>query len=840
MAVFRKTAVVQFELPSTPVHESLPLTRERAFGVFLSFDGQLRPAQAFRSPINDEQWREFNRDLRLCNTEGSFHGAEAIRALGRDLYEALAAVSPELRAFLAETGTPRRLVLQTQRPELHVLPWGALFHPEGRLLAADDLSIVQCWEPFSTVAVGSPATLNLVTVFGADTNKTTAAALKTLPAEITRDPAGTVDILHLEEHGNAVLGSLGRSAAPAVAGRFACARLALLWSCYSSSANSWGECPALCLHRVGAGLVLSFQAELHVRDARSLAEGFYADVFGPAASRDPETALVRLRAQKFAAAFEQACWASMVVYLRAPVDLSALPLNGPRVPARAWTDASVDAGWMPVQAAVDSLIPGSVVAVPTPANLTGLPVLPRLPQALCASWRGNVIHLHGTDDPLRDEVLDQLFVPRRNPRHGTAADRLLWFFERIASFGAPLVLWTGVTPWQGEFLRIARPGPNLTFLLLLAPDSPPGIARLVDLNMLNEARAAYEAAPADLSTEDLHAAYLAFARAELPARAAAIVSRVHDPVEQQLLRGNFLTRFCRLPEDLDTEEAPAPEQVRQGQEEACYRGAHAAAEAAEDTYGRGRARHELAYFQHRLGRYAVAESLYRAALADFERAERKPAERGRGNPHNHASLIRLLRDLADLLAEAGGRCTVVQAGIASTRHAEAAALLARAEALAAFYGRSLELAYIANTSAHLALQTGSRTEAIHHAMDAANRFEHYANWRGWAEALSLLLEALALGEGSSPQTLATIRLAEDKLATSNLPPAKRRDLDITLCANRARAHWQAGDLKAARAAVHELPEELPASLAAQPLGTEVVRLRQFLLSPRRDADGQAV
>ena len=101
--------------------------------------------------------------------------------------------------------------------------------------------------------------------------------------------------------------------------------MALLWSCYSSAANSWGESPALCLHRRGTAMVLSFLAELHNLDAKSIAEAFYSDVFGAAASRDPESAIVRIRSDKFKNEFDFGAWASMTVYLRSPLDFSSLP-----------------------------------------------------------------------------------------------------------------------------------------------------------------------------------------------------------------------------------------------------------------------------------------------------------------------------------------------------------------------------------------------------------------------------------------------------------------------------------------------------------------------------------
>ena len=181
MPVYRKTAVVQLELPSGAMETSLPLACEREYGVLLVIDGRTYPAQAFHSPINDEQWREFIRQLRDCNVnrdvKTGYRGATAIRALARMLYQSLAQLSPALRAFLDDAGTPRRLVIQTSRPELHLLPWAGMYDESGHMLAAGDLSVVQAWDEFDALPVATRGQLQLVKVLGQDTNQRTAAAL---------------------------------------------------------------------------------------------------------------------------------------------------------------------------------------------------------------------------------------------------------------------------------------------------------------------------------------------------------------------------------------------------------------------------------------------------------------------------------------------------------------------------------------------------------------------------------------------------------------------------------------------------------------------------------------
>src|SRR5262245_50617777 len=329
MMPFRKTAILRIELPSQREEEKLPLTREREYSVLLQIDERTYSSLPFRSPRNDEEWRNFVRQLRSSNAdrgEDAYRNATAIRSLGRDLYRTLAELNSVLAEFLQQSGQPRRLVIQTKRPEIHTLPWGALVSPDSKLAAAGDLSIVQAWEDFDErdVLTSGPS-LSLAVEISPDTQRATESILSELPGEIVRTGFGEADMLHVESHGNAVTQEIGTSSARDMAARFGSPKIALLWSCYSAAANSWGESPALCLHQNNANLVLSFQAELHNDDARSISQSFYRDVFGPAASLDPESALVRIRTRKFREEFQFANWASMTVLLRKPLDLTAIP-----------------------------------------------------------------------------------------------------------------------------------------------------------------------------------------------------------------------------------------------------------------------------------------------------------------------------------------------------------------------------------------------------------------------------------------------------------------------------------------------------------------------------------
>jgi hypothetical protein len=178
-----------------------------------------------------------------------------------------------LAEFLQQSGQARRLVIQTKRPEIHTLPWGALVGPDSKLAAAGDLSIVQAWENFDERAVvATGASLSLTVDIGADTQRSTASILKKLPEEIRQNGGKDADILHLEAHGNVTTQEIGAAFARDMATQFGSPKIALLWSCYSAAANSWGESPALCLHQNNANLVLSFQAELHNDDAKSISQ----------------------------------------------------------------------------------------------------------------------------------------------------------------------------------------------------------------------------------------------------------------------------------------------------------------------------------------------------------------------------------------------------------------------------------------------------------------------------------------------------------------------------------------------------------------------------------------
>lgn len=881
MHLYRKTALVQLELFSGATEGSLPLATERDFGVILAVEGVTYPAQNFRSPINDEQWRDFDRRLRDSNINHDatgFRKAATIRSLTHQLYESLVSVSPVLREFLGETGTSRRLVVQTTRPELHLLPWAAMIDDTGAFLAAGDLSVVQSWANFSPMEITTGNTLQLMNVSGSDTNQVTAEALQGLPQEIqvidgtaalnARAPVQNIDILNLEEHGDVIANTVAGIPAVEFAGTFTNTRIALLWSCCSGAANSWGESPALCLHRNGASFVLSFLAELHNLDAASISKAFYQDVFGPAASRDPETSLVRIRAQKFASEFQFANWASMTVYMRAPLDLSALPLNGPRVPQSGWsamdlatppeacacpevspvpmpaTPASdglatasetlnsaamqavgnaplaaspLTSLWNRLADAVSQLQPGTINEFHEFENLP-LDTTATLPVSAFNAWRGNVIRLDGRHEPLSPEVLRELNINADSLPKTDAAERLVWFFDKIDRYGSPLIIWTNAAPRHLAFLRTIEPSSTLTFLLLYGPQPAPTLIDLINENRLAEAQAACGALPENCGDDMLSAAYFAFARDEDTEQAVRFLRLLSSRAELWLLIANYISRRGTIPNPrpdwmLNHPDGKLTNLQQQHCQEDCFRKVISDPGTEAPLRESGRAKHELGYLLQSLGKTSVAEMLYVQALADLEKC---PQEQ-----HDyrwHAALGMLLRDWADLLSHAPARLE------------QARQLLDRAMAIHSFHGRRLQIAYCLDTAARIALTACQYRNAVDNAVDSANLFELLGNWRGWGEAMKVLFDCLA-------ETRETVRmhsladLAIDKLQNSNLPQDRRDRLHRAFTYEKANANWIAGKLAEARSEL----EKLGLGLKDQAKGdvdpefeTEVRRLWKFL------------
>ena len=645
------------------------------------------------------------------------------------------------------------------------------------------------------------------------------------------------------------------TAATSFADRYGAPKIALLWSCFSAAANSWGDSPALSLHRAGAVLVLSFQAELHISDATSLSQAFYREVFGAAASRDPETALVHIRAFKYQNEFAYANWASMTVYLSSPLDLSALPLNGPRTPSSRWSElttlepgpatvpaASADAVpdpalklWADVTDKVRNLEPGNWKIMPLPE---GLDLSAPIPRSAFGAWRGNVILLDGASafdsdgcaDPLSSEILYELDLGRLDPPAGDPAERLVWFFDQISRYGSPLMVWINSLPHHMEFLKAVEPDPALTFLLLtkLEPtEENATISQLVDLNNLQVACARGElllecigvgVLPSD---EDLFASYYASIRVEKPEDAARYLKQITRLQEWLLLTGNFISRRDRrgvrnfaellhlgsrfvLPEDkpLTQPESSSPVPAPGG-----------------DSISRA----ELATLHRPEDFYRLAMNLPPAQSTARENARAKHelayVKQQQGRPGTAELLYRLA--LEDLLSCSGSAANTAQspgsvrdsrwrfafssalrdlADLLSgkaERLRDASALLDRAMAIQSFHGMKLQLGYSEITAARIAHTQGHHTECINLSVSAANRMEECRNFRGWTEALGILFDSLAETRETA-RMIALANLASDKIRAANPDKDDQSREERMFKFEKGRAHWIAGNVTEAR------------------------------------------
>ena len=908
MSQYRKTAIVRLVLPSGDSGQSLPLTTDRAYGVFVTIDGKDSPAGYFRSPINDDQWRDFRNKLSSCNTvrpsvndpaadDLAFRNAMAIQDLGTALFTALSGLNKEMAAFLTpDGGVARRLVIQTQRTELHLLPWGAMCDGDGKLLASRDLSIVQSWDDFCDSQTMTKSRLTLTRVQGPGTSNATANAVTQVLTQsgvidmilAAADGAAGPDILHVEAHGDDATHQVGGVSSTRFAQQYGQPRMAMLWSCFSGAANSWGDSPALWLHRDGAAMVLSFQAELHVLDAASISQGFYSEVFGPAASRDPETALIHARCAKLNEGFQNACWASMTVYLRSPLDLSALPLNGPRVPQSQWDfaaqasaplpapaaaaaagtslpppsfsystpqaqssvgtalDAVAAAGghdnaseqpgtasvtptvgddpWTAVERQICTMQPGSWKQMAEPAVL-GDP-LARVPVWVAAGWRGNVIRLDGGVDPVSREVLSNLDLLKSLPANINAAEKLVWFFGKIARFGAPLIVWTNSQPLHIEFLKTIAPSPALTFLLLTGTAPEDTLPGLVDQNRLADARTFCETLPTDtVSDEVLSAAYYACVRGVQPELAKQYLNRLASFQEWLLLTGNLYSRDDKnvmKPAELlefgsrfltgDMAETRQMEFSLLRKPEDFYRLAMNQPAATSSLRETARGKHELGYLLQDQGQPGTAEAFYRLAIADLDACD-GATEGASHDSRWYFAMSAVLRDLADLLSEREDRLD------------EASALLQRAMTIQAFRGMNLQLAYSETTAARIALTGCHHTSAIDHALRAANRMEECVNWSGWGVALGILFDSLAETRETA-RMISLANLANEKIRATNLSKGNMAKLERTFKFEKAKAHWIAGELTEARDELEEIHMESDDDMGG--MDREIDRLLTFL------------
>ncbi len=441
-----------------------------------------------------------------------------------------------------------------------------------------------------------------------------------------------------------------------------------------------------------------------------------------------------------------------------------------------------------------------------------------LPTPAFKAWRGNVIRLDGGEQPLTLDTLRELNVSADSMPITDAAEQLVWFFDKIARYGSPLIVWTNAAARHLAFLKTVEPSSALTFLLMYGPQPVPTLIDLVNENRLDEAQAASAALPADCGDDVLSAAYFAFARSEDTEQAIRFMRRISSQSELLLLIANFISRHGVIPNPrpdwmLNHPDGRLTNLQQQHCQEDCFRKVISDPGTEAPLRESGRAKHELGYLLQTLGKTSVAEMLYGQALADLEKC---PLEQ-----HNyrwHGTLGNLLRDWADLLSQSPERLQT------------ASDLLDRAMAIHSFHGRRLQIAYCLATAARIALTGCHFSDAIDNAVDSANLFEVLNNWRGWGEAMKVLFDCLA----ETRQTARMHSLAElaiSKLDGSNLPKAQRERLRRAFTYEKANANWIAGKFAEARTELEKLGQGAADAAKADvdpDFEPEVKRLWKFL------------
>ena len=365
----------------------------------------------------------------------------------------------------------------SMRPEIHALPWETLSDRRLESVAVGDLSIVRCTQVFETKPYLSPPLVHIYSKFGPDTNDDVLRSARAVrvsnvsgrPVGVAiTDQASDAEIVNLVAHGSEkdehraqTLVDQDRSLSPEqLASQYQERLMVLMWSCFSAMVHSWGASPTLALHAAGNVFVLGFVAPLSLKASAEIAQKFYDSVFGVAGSQDPERVITEIRAWQFKHQKEFCDWASMTLWLRQPLDLSALPLGTVRVPATAW---SATAAAVP-QRLRDVL--GRDAALGDARLLQGVAVTAPFPDNLIREWRGPVIVLDGraaaeSDSPFEELQIDTGSIPSRHP-----ADRFLSLLARLETYRYSLLLWTNVSSPEVMLIEtLDRIPPNVAIVL---------------------------------------------------------------------------------------------------------------------------------------------------------------------------------------------------------------------------------------------------------------------------------------------------------------------------------------------------------------------------------------
>ena len=432
----RKTAVLNLTLAGATDSEARALDTQREYQFALRIGDEECEGGLFYSPFGDDRWNAVA--LAMCelpekDVKDKRRGYEKVYGAGVQLYDALCDRSRALKTFLADESGPRRLVIRSNRPEIHRLPWEAMIDEDRELLAHRDISIVRsigAFNPKPWVFGSGPdqsgKPLKISGIFGPDAEGLSFQALKELAESAAKqtDSGLTItttkektlrqdwfdelqaEIIHLEAHGdlrgNVQMPDWFNTDDPiALAERLRAREVVLLWSCYSAMIHSWGKSLAMRLHERGAKFVLSFSTPLRYETSATIARHFYTSVFSARDAIDPESAIVEQRKRLYHEDLMTCDWASMTLWLRVPIDLSAAVLSGPRLPEGQWVDDAARE-MLFKNRLKNKVAPGQAVLL-SKQRFDG-----PMPYGMVATYRGAAVHLRGRSGLEDTEIFEKL------------------------------------------------------------------------------------------------------------------------------------------------------------------------------------------------------------------------------------------------------------------------------------------------------------------------------------------------------------------------------------------------------------------------------------------------
>jgi len=851
----RSTALVEIVLRGRQTQGALALDVEREYALHVRVGARAGRGGEFRSPLGDERWREIVEAMRQ-NTAASQPSRSSYRRVfdgGHRLYQALTSASPELRSYLEDAEGPRRLVIASDRPEMHWLPWEAMTDTQQVNLAEHDVSVVHAApDQFDPIPWLAAEHVRLAPIFGPDTEGATRPLVDAMARQWRADTArglevvlperdaatslrerlaaSRAEVVHVEAHGDNQSGTIrlapGLDAEPiGLAETIGRRAMVLFWSCFSGLLQPWGGSAGATLHREGVDLVAGFATELRNDAAGALAARFYATLLDPRTGGDPEAVLVQERARLAREERLGCLWASLAVWLRRPIDFSAALRLGPRLPEQAWVESDSGATGDPdpaVATAVREAIEGRSAVHVVPA------VPATLPGRLVESYPGAVVRLSGPPTASArgglTPLLEALGAPPPDSDH--PADAVLALLRVMSTYRRSLLLWSEASPREETFFQLYDDvPPNVAVLVVRRADAPadarprplaphagaaeavgaPTLERLealVEAGRFEDARGAWDAL-ADEATEwrrrdpRRYRAYQAagfwiLVKLRRNREADARTVAMEDAA-RDLAGSEAAADRYRLSFEWRMLRANLRQrEMRREEARALYVEARAMAERQQALCDAGRAGAELAYLTMELGDRLAAEHLYRRALHLLERVPR-----GDQGPEWRSALGRVLRDLADLVLSEPVK-----------RH-EARLLLRRSIAMHALDGRYDQLGAVLRTRGRLASEDGHPELADTFFESSAAVYGATGNSVGWGATMrEIATLALARGHYEQCESILTrlTNLADRRAGESN-----QWEMGLTAM-QLARVYWRLGRHVQALAWCNRAEALLPATM----------------------------